>query len=206
MAEDFHSTESERFADAVRQFDEENARDPNTQQEGGQARPRELLYAQRLTDWVLRLCPQASEALRLAARCQHLCRWKIPRDSHPLTRAGYLQWREALKKFHAQRAADILRRVGYPDDLIARVQQLNLKKGFPQDPETQILEDALCLLFLERQFAELARKTTEDKVINALQKAWQKMSPTARILAKTIPHEEREKGLLDKALAPPSTS
>ena len=66
---------NETFASALRRFDEENARDPN--QENG--RPRELLYAERLTDWVLKLAPDASEALRLAARCQHICRWQSPR-------------------------------------------------------------------------------------------------------------------------------
>jgi hypothetical protein len=39
------------------------------------------LYAQRLTDWVLRLSPDATEELRLAARCQHICRWEIPREN-----------------------------------------------------------------------------------------------------------------------------
>src|SRR5438105_4176918 len=74
--------------------------------------------------WVLRLCPNASEELRLAARSQHLCRWMIPRDSYPRTRPGYLQWREALKKFHAQKTGEILRGLGYPESVIARVQNL----------------------------------------------------------------------------------
>src|SRR6185436_2912578 len=138
-------------------------------------RPRELVYSEWLSDWVVQLCPDASEALRLAARCQHLCRWEVPRSSYPMTRAGYLQWREGLKKFHAERAATILREVGYPEPMVERVQGLNLKKNFPQDPETRVLEDALCLVFLERQFSELASKTAEDKIINVLQKSWKKM-------------------------------
>ena len=40
-----------------------------------------------------------------------------------------------------------------------------------------MLEDALCLVFLEYQLADLAAKTAEDKTINALQKSWQKMTP-----------------------------
>jgi hypothetical protein len=200
MADDFHPADSERFRAALREFDEANAHDPNTLMEGGRARPRELLYAQWLTDWVLRLCPQASEALRLAARCQHLCRWMIPRHAYPMTRPGYLQWREALKKFHAEKGGDILRQVGYPADVIARVQHLNLKKGFPQDPEAQALEDALCLVFLERQLAELERKTAQDKMINALRKAWQKMSPQAHQFAKQIFYEPQVKSLLSKAI------
>ena len=96
----------------MRRFDEENSRDPHFENIDGVSHPRELIYAQWLTDWVLKLCPGASEELRLAARCQHLCRWKIPRDSYPMTRPGYLKWRADLKRFHADRAGEILREVG----------------------------------------------------------------------------------------------
>ncbi len=189
-----------RLETALRRFDEENSRDPNRELVGGNSYPRERIYAQWLTDWVLRLQPEASEELRLAARCQHLCRWMIPRDDYPMTRAGYLRWREALKKLHAHKAGEILREVGYPENVIARVQDLNLKKHFPEDPESRVLEDALCLVFLERQFAPLARKSTDEKMINALQKAWKKMSPAAQALAKTLSHGPRETELLERAL------
>jgi len=189
-----------RFEKALRRFDEENSGDPNTILSGGVKRPRELVYADWLTDWVLRLCPAASEELRLAARCQHLCRWMVPRNSYPMTRAGYLRWREEMKKFHAQKAADILREVGYPEEIIARVKSLNLKKDFPNDAETRVLEDALCLVFLEFQFAGLAAKTAEDKTINALQKSWGKMSEAARTEALKLNYGEREKALLHRAL------
>ena len=193
-----------KFEAALRRFDEENSRDPNTETVGGVAHPRELLYAQRLTDWVMRLSPAASEPLRLAARCQHLCRWQIPRHSYPMTRAGYLKWRADLKQFHARKAGEILHELGYGDDVVRRVQDLNLKKNFPNDAEGRVLEDALCLVFLEYQYADLAAKTAEDKTINALQKSWQKMTETARAAALKLNYGEREKRLLNRALSPPS--
>lgn len=191
---------SNRFQAAIALFDEHNAADPNVEQVNGVTRPREVLMAERLTDWVLKLCPSASQELLLAARCQHLCRWRIPRNSYPMDRPGYLRWRTALKKFHAQKSGEILRQVGYADDTIVRVQDLNLKKNFPQDPDSRILEDALCLVFLEYQFADLARKTAEDKVINALRKSWQKMTPAAQAEALKLSYAQNEKSLLDKAL------
>jgi len=129
-----------------------------------------------------------------------MCRWEIPRQSYPMTRAGYLQWRAALKKFHAQKAVDILREAGYPEDVIRRVQDLNLKKHFSDDPEARALEDTLCLVFLEFQLADLAAKTAADKTINALQKTWQKMTETARTEALKLNYGEREKALLERAL------
>ena len=200
MTEAFQPREVRRFEAALRRFEEENSHDPNLETVNGISHPRELLYAQRLTDWVLRLCPAASEELRLAARGQHICRWEIPRQSYPMTRAGYLQWRAALKKFHAQKAGDILREAGYPEDVIRRVQDLNLKKHFSDDPEARALEDTLCLVFLEFQLADLAAKTAADKTINALQKTWQKMTETARTEALKLNYGEREKALLERAL------
>ncbi len=194
MPENFQPRDPQKFEAALRRFDEENSRDPNLEN----SQPRELLYAQRLTAWVLRLNPNASEELRLAARCQHICRWQSPRENYPRTRAGYLKWRADLKKFHAEKSGAILSEVGYDADIIRRVQELNLKKNFPAD--TRTLEDALCLVFLEFQFAALAAKTADDKTINALQKSWGKMTDAARAEALKLNYGEREKALLHRAL------
>ena len=187
---------NEPFDAAIRRFDEENSRDPNF--ENGQ--PREQLYAGRLTRWVLKLCPMASEALRLAARCQHICRWESPRENYPSTRAGYLKWRADLKQFHAEKSGAILRAVGYDDDTIRRVRDLNLKKHFPADAECRVLEDALCLVFLEFQFAALAAKSDDEKMINALRKSWAKMTEAARAEALQLNFGGREKALIERAL------
>ena len=188
---------TEAFDTAMERFDAENARDPN--QENG--RPRELLYAERLTAWVLKLAPNASEILQLAARSQHICRWESPRENYPMTRPGYLKWRADLKKFHARKAGEILAEVGYDDDTIRRVQELNLKKNFPADPECRVLEDALCLVFLEFQFAALAAKSDDEKMINALRKSWEKMTEAGRAEALKLNYGPREISLIGRALA-----
>jgi len=188
---------NEKFNAALARFDAENSRDPNSEN----GRPRELLYAERLTNWVLKLCPGASEPLRLAARCQHICRWESPRENYPATRAGYLKWRADLKKFHAEKSGAILREVGYDDETIRRVQDLNLKKNFPADAECRVLEDALCLVFLEFQFAALAAKSDDEKMINAVRKSWEKMTEAGRAEALKLNFGEREKSLIARALA-----
>ena len=188
---------NEKFYSAIARFDAENSRDPNSEN----GRPRELLYAERLTDWVLKLCPDASEPLRLAARCQHICRWESPREHYPMNRAGYLKWRADLKQFHAEKSGAILREVGYDADTVHRVQDLNLKKKFPADADSRVLEDALCLVFLEFQLAPLAAKSDEEKMINALRKSWVKMTEAARVEALKLNFGEREKSLIERALA-----
>jgi hypothetical protein len=189
------------FEEAIRRFDAINGSDPNLELVAGTAHPRELLYSLRLTGWVLRLQPDASEPLRLAARCQHLARWEIPRERYPKTRAGYHQWRNQLKEFHAERAGAVLRDVGYPEPLVARVQALNRKQGFPEDPETRVIEDGLCLVFLEHQLAELAGRTSEEKLTRAIGKSWEKMTPAAQTAAGQLPLDPASRLLIEKALA-----
>ncbi len=63
---------TERFQQANAAFDALNAQDPSHEVFDGQARPKELLYAERMSAMLKRYAPDASEALQLAARCQHI--------------------------------------------------------------------------------------------------------------------------------------
>ena len=189
------------FREAIRRLDDANSADPNTVSIDGETVPYELFYAQRLTEWVERLSPSASPALLLAARGQHICRWMIPRSSYPMTRAGYLKWRTDLKQFHAKKSGQILTESGCSQDLITRVQELNLKKNLGHDPELQILEDALCLVTLQYQLTDLVRKTDPEKMVSILQKTWKKMSSQARDEALRLSYPEEQKTLLSRALS-----
>jgi hypothetical protein len=194
------SMDRERFESAIAAFDQANAEDPTPEQVGGVARPRELVHAERLAAWVERLEPSPSEALRLAARCQHLQRWKIPRSSYPEGRVGYLQWRTQLARFHADRAAEILASAGYDRALIDQVRRINLKQGMRSDPDVQTMEDALCLSFVEHEFDAFAAKHDDQKLIEILRKTWKKMSPRGREAALALDVSPRLRELLGRAL------
>jgi hypothetical protein len=191
----------ERFAAAIARFDAANGEDPNTEDYGGRVYPKELLYAERMTHWLARLAPDASEALRLATRSQHLRRWTSPRGSYPMDRIGYLKWRTDLKSFHATEAGRILQETGYDSETIARVQSLLRKEHLRDDPEAQTLEDVACLVFLESYFADFARKHDEEKMIGIIQKTWRKMSESAHAAALGLPLAPEDLALVQKALA-----
>jgi hypothetical protein len=191
---------SDRFQAAIKRFAAANAQDPNRETVDGVDRPREQVHAEWLAAWVERLNPNGSEALHLAAHCQHIRRWEIPRDSYPATREGYLRWRELLKKHHADIASGILADVGYEPELIERVRAMNLKKNLKQDPDCQTIEDALCLVFLEHQFEFLAAKTSEEKLLTAVRKTWDKMSLAGRAAALALPLPASTRALVEKAL------
>jgi hypothetical protein len=194
----------ERFVAALAAFDRENAGDPNQEIDGGAARPHKLVQAERLSAWVAKLAPDASEALRLAARCQHLRRWELARTEFPEGRTGYLRWRTRLARFHAEESAKILASLGYDAETIARVGRINAKQGLRSDPDVQTMEDALCLSFLEHELAAFCEKHADQKVIEILQKTWKKMSErghgAALALAPRLPPRARE--LLERALRP----
>jgi len=190
-----------RFQNAIHRFDQENSKDPNTETSKGKELPKELLYAQRMTEWLSKIAPQASEGLRLAARSQHICRWTIPRESYPMDRKGYLLWRTELKKFHAQKAEDILYQIGYDQTTIDRVKSLILKQRMKTDGESQALEDVVCLVFLEHYFEDFSQKHEAKKVISIVRKTWNKMTEGAQELALSLALGNESNQLISRALA-----
>ena len=182
--------ENSRLEQVLREIDKINRSDP---------RGYELPYSEWLTGWVKRLEPHASEELLIAARGQHVGRWKIPREQLPMDRKGYLAWREKLKALHAGTVAGLMRQAGYPPESIQKVERIILKKNI-RDPEAQAVEDALCLVFLERQFTDLRLKEPEEKMLEILRKSWRKMGEKGRAEALKLKFPAEEEALLKKAL------
>jgi hypothetical protein len=196
-------TRESQFSAACERFDAIHREDPRRGERAAEGRPWSLVYHERLAWWVERLAPEASEALRLAARSQHLRRWAIARDRYPEGRAGYRRWRAALAALHADEAGRILGEVGYDDATIDRVRELLTKRGLGTDHEVQLFEDAICLTFLENELASFAAKHQDDKLVSILQKTWRKMSPAGRsealeLSARLAPALRR---LIERALA-----
>ncbi|UOQ71190.1 DUF4202 domain-containing protein [Hymenobacter cellulosilyticus] len=191
-----------RFPAALAQFDAANAEDPNQETDAdGRTWPKELLYGHRMSACLTRVAPEAPEAVQLAARCQHIRRWAIPRQDFSMDRVGYHQWRNTLKKYHAEVAGQILTGVGYDAETIARVQALLQKQQLTRDPDVQLLEDVICLVFLEYYFLDFARQHPEEKVIDIVQKTWGKMTPSGHQLALQLPLPKEALTLITKALA-----
>ena len=172
----------ERFSRAMALFDAANAEDPN--QDEGQ--PKELLYAQRMTDMITRFAPDASEASQLAVRAQHIQRWKVPRNTYPMTKEGYHAWRTGLYAFQADTAGELMRQAGYNDAMIERVKKAVGKRGIKINPDTQMLEDVAGLVFVEHYmlaFAQSKPDYDEAKWLEIIRKTWKKMSKNAQAFA-----------------------
>jgi hypothetical protein len=166
------------FQNASAWIDAENAQDPNSELYQSKTYPKELLYSNRMYERLMDFYPNASEAIQIAAKAQHICRWKMPRESFPMDRVGYLKWREDLKKFHAKTTGEILEKAGYTPEFIDRVSFLIEKKLLKKDTETQLLEDVICLVFLQYYFDDFVQKHDREKMKNIILKTWNKMSIT----------------------------
>lgn len=193
--------DAKRFKQAIRTIDALNEEDPKRVGEEESALAYELYFSRLLFEKALSLDSDASEALLLAARSQHICRWKMPRSDFPMDRAGYLKWRSDLKRYHATVAAGVLGEVGYDEATIDQVRAINLKQDLKGNPDAQTMEDALCLVFLEVQFSEFRLKTSEEKMISILRKTWGKMGERGREAALGLALGEEETRLLGLALA-----
>ena len=188
------------FLNASAWIDAENEADPNSEIYEEITYPKELLYSDRMYERLMSFEPNASEAVQIAAKAQHICRWKVARESYPMDRVGYLKWREDLKKFHAKTTAEILKKAGYEDAFIDRVSFLIEKKLLKKDEETQLLEDVICLVFLEFYLDPFVHKHDDEKLKNIILKTWNKMSDKGQQEALKIDYTPENLQLIKDAL------
>lgn len=182
-------------------IDAANAADPSFDILEGVSQPRALVYGQRMSAWLDKVCPESSEHLKIAARGQHIRRWEVSREDYPATREGYLRWRTYLYGFHGNCVAALMDEAGYESSATDRVKSLLQKRGIKTDQEAQALEDVVCLVFLENYFADFAATQDGEKLLNIVRKTWGKMSEKGHELALKLPFPQPVQELLDQALA-----
>jgi len=167
-------------------IDEAHSGDPV---HGTDGRPAELVYADRVEAWVVRLVPGATSLLRLAARCQHLERWSVPLTTFPMDKPGYHAWRRSLYVKQAAKARELLVAAGVAAAEADAVATWVSKTGLKTNPGTQALEDAAVLVFLENEIGAFAAQHSEyprEKFVDIIRKTWRKLSPAAQAAAAAL--------------------
>lgn len=184
---------------AFASFDSYNNQDPNLETVGEMRLSKETLYGLRMSIWLNKYAPEASCAVKLAARSQHIGRWESKREDFPMDRVGYLKWRSQLAIHHANTAGGILESLGYENELIEKVKFLLQKKQLKQNEETQLLEDVIFLVFVEHYLEAFAAKHTDEKVVDIIAKTLKKVSHKAIETSSTISVSDRMARLIDEA-------
>ncbi|MFY0687884.1 MAG: DUF4202 domain-containing protein [Cyclobacteriaceae bacterium] len=189
-----------KLQSALDAIDAINQQDPNIERDNGQAVPKEILYSRRMTEMLLKYEESPTEELQIAARGQHIKRWDIPRKDFPMDRNGYLKWRTNLKLMHGRLLSEIMDQAGYDQSSIDTVSTLVTKKKLKTDAASKKLEDVVCLVFLQYYFADFSKEQQEDKIIDIVQKTWEKMTEKGHEMALQLPLGETELELVKKAL------
>ncbi|KGJ22406.1 DUF4202 domain-containing protein [Paracoccus sanguinis] len=167
---------SPRRAAVFAAIDAANAADPRLED----GAPVELLYGQRMTAEQALLYPEASDALAIACRGQHIERWMLPRQDYPEGREGYLTWRREQGRRHAERVMGLMRDAGYPEPEVEAAGRMLRKEGIKRDAEVQALEDVACFTFIRHYLGDFATTQDPDQLLRIVQKTARKMSPAAR--------------------------
>jgi hypothetical protein len=172
--------DEERLQRVFAAIDAVNAEDPHRVEVDGRQVPAELVYGQRITETLHRMVAEPSEPMRIAARGQHIGRWRLARKSYPEGRAGYLAWRRQQRVNQAERLGQIMAAEGYGADDIARVGTLIRKENMRADAEVQIFEDIICVMFFEHYLGDFVSRVEQEKLADILVKTWRRMSPLGR--------------------------
>jgi hypothetical protein len=196
------TSSNQRLQQTLDLIDAANSADPNFETVNSDSYPKELLYGQRMSAWLARVENEPRETWQIAARAQHIRRWEIPRDSYPMDRIGYLEWRKRLYRFHADQAGTIMRQTGYSEAEVTEVQRMLLKSGIKSEPDVQLLEDLACLVFLDHYLNDFVSKHAHDeaKLINIVRKTWKKMSERGQSFVGQIALTTEAQRLIEKAL------
>lgn len=190
----------EKYIKVCFEIDEVHSLDPTIEVAYGKDFPAELLYSDRLVKCLEKFSPEASEQVKIAARCQHLKRWEIPRNTYPMDKVGYLKWRKALYIYQSEEAAKILKKVGYNDDFVDEVKALIQKKEISRNINAQTIEDIACLVFIEFYLDDFSKKHSIDKMKSIISKTWSKMSDKGQKAALSIRMSENLKLIMLEAL------
>ena len=154
-----------RLENTLKAIDAMHAQDPEKELVNGESRPAELVYAERMTQWLNKLSANPSEEVQIAVRSQHLCRWEIPRSDYPMDKPGYFKWRTDLGKLHAAKATEAMTANGYDEETIEQTKKIIRKQNLKTSPEAQLMEDCACLVFIETGFLDFAAKYPGKSVL-----------------------------------------
>mmetsp|Transcript_2258 Transcript_2258/g.2890 ORF Transcript_2258/g.2890 Transcript_2258/m.2890 type:complete len:243 (-) Transcript_2258:103-831(-) len=195
----------------LKRIDALNAQDPRIDvDEGGRSYPKELLYGKRMTTCLNSFCPNSSDLLQIAARGQHIARWKSKRSDYPVGRSGYLKWRSDLYSFHGDILSSIMLEEGYEKAEADKIYYILSKKGIKsqeaakRDYDSQTIEDVACLVFLKhywKPFTSSQDDINEEKLINIVQRTWKKMSDKGHNAALKLDLPPEELKVINKALS-----
>lgn len=165
-----------QYQKAKAKIDQEHSLDLSIQTDNGIEYPAELLYSNRMLSILDLVLPESNNVIKLAAQCQHLKRWQVPRDLYPYDRRGYHEWRRVVMDFQLEQTRIILSEAGIDDADITEITKILHEQGNKLNRDSQVIMDTACLVFLRWYMEPFASKHQNEKVADILKKTMRKMS------------------------------
>jgi len=166
--------------------------------EDGTFYPSELLYGKRMLAILEMVYLDSSYTIKLAVQCQHLKRWGIPRSDYPYDRRGYHEWRRVVMEYQLEQTQLILSNVNIEAVDIQFILNVLRNQGDKSNPDSQIIMDTACLVFLKWYMEAFAIKHESEKVLDILKKTMRKMSETGLYLISRLDLPVSTKQILEQ--------
>ena len=165
-----------QYTKAVELINSVHNQDPNSETIDGVDIKAELLYSQRMLAILQKVQPNASLELQLAAQCQHISRWSIPRTTFSMDKKGYYQWRAAIMEHQLSVTSSVLKQAEINEQSIEIVVDTLKNKADKTNINASIIEDTACLTFIKWYLVPFAGQFDPEKAKVILQKTVGKMS------------------------------
>ncbi len=178
---------------AIELIDAIHNQDPSTVTFEGVEVKAELQYSQRMLSMLEKVQPKALLELKLAAQCQHMSRWSIPRATFSMDKKGYYQWRAAIMEYQLNITSTVLKQAEVNDESIEVIVDALKNKADKTNLNASIIEDTACLTFIKWYLVPFAGQFDVYKAKIILQKTANKMSDKGLAL---IPELELSKDVL----------
>ena len=120
--------------------------------------------------------PNASLELQMAAQCQRISRWSIPRTTFSMDKKGYYQWRAAIMEHQLSVTSSVLKQAEINQQSIEIVVDTLKNKADKTNINASIIEDTACLTFIKWYLVPFAGQFDPEKAKVILQKTANKMS------------------------------
>lgn len=165
-----------QYIKAVELINSVHNQDPNSETIDGVEVKAELLYSQRMLTILEKVQPNASFELKLAAQCQHISRWSIPRATFSMDKKGYYQWRAAIMEHQLNVSTHTLKQADVEEDAISIIVDALKNKADKTNLNASVIEDTACLTFIKWYLVPFAGQFDPEKAKVILQKTANKMS------------------------------
>lgn len=153
----------------------------------------ELVHAQLVLKWVLKLKPDANEALKISAIGHD-----IDRAITGITEKDLIDYSNInkFKKEHGVRSAnfvvDILKTHNYPEDIIEETRHLIKNHEFGGNENSNILMNADSLAYFEYNIPSYLKRNGEERTKDKIKFMYNRLSPEAKKLVLKIGFNNQE--------------